>query len=37
LQPHRSETFKLSNDPFFVEKLRDIVGGSVRNSVCEAL
>ena len=26
LQPHRSETFKLSNDPFFVEKLRDIVG-----------
>ena len=26
LQPHRSETFKLSNDPFFVEKVRDIVG-----------
>ena len=26
LQPHRSETFKLSNDPFFIEKVRDIVG-----------
>lgn len=26
LQPHRSETFKLSKDPFFVEKVRDIVG-----------
>lgn len=26
LQPHRSETFKLSNDPQFVEKVRDIVG-----------
>jgi putative transposase len=26
LQPHRTEGFKLSNDPFFVEKLRDIVG-----------
>ena len=26
LQPHRSETFKLSSDPLFVEKLRDIVG-----------
>lgn len=26
LQPHRSETFKLSTDPLFVEKLRDIVG-----------
>jgi len=26
LQPHRSEGFKLSNDPFFVEKLRDVVG-----------
>jgi transposase len=26
LQPHRSETFKLSTDPQFVEKLRDIVG-----------
>jgi transposase len=26
LQPHRVESFKLSRDPFFVEKLRDIVG-----------
>ena len=26
LQPHRSETFKLSRDPLFIEKLRDIVG-----------
>ena len=26
MQPHRSETFKLSSDPFFVEKVRDIVG-----------
>ncbi len=26
LQPHRSETFKLSRDPLFIEKGRDIVG-----------
>ena len=26
LQPHRSETFKLSKDPLLVEKVRDIVG-----------
>ena len=26
LSPHRSETFTLSNDPLFVEKVRDIVG-----------
>jgi transposase len=26
LQPHRVETFKLSNDPLFVDKVRDIVG-----------
>ena len=26
LQPHRSKNFKLSTDPFFVEKVRDIVG-----------
>lgn len=26
LQPHRSRSFKLSNDPFFIEKVRDIVG-----------
>jgi len=25
LQPHRTEGFKLSNDPFFVDKLRDVV------------
>jgi putative transposase len=26
LEPHRQRHFKLSNDPFFVEKVRDIVG-----------
>ena len=26
LQPHRTETFKLSADPFFIEKVRDLVG-----------
>ena len=26
LQPHRVETFKLSKDPLFIEKVRDIVG-----------
>jgi transposase len=26
LQPHRQDTFKLSSDPLFVEKVRDIVG-----------
>ena len=26
IQPHRQRTFKLSTDPFFVEKVRDIVG-----------
>lgn len=26
LQPHRSESFQLSNDPWLVEKVRDIVG-----------
>ena len=26
VQPHRSRTFKLSTDPFFVEKVRDIAG-----------
>ena len=26
LQPHRVETFKLSADPLFIEKVRDIVG-----------
>ena len=28
LQPHRLETFKLSTDPLFVEKVRDVVGRS---------
>ena len=26
LQPHRARSFKISTDPFFVEKVRDIVG-----------
>ena len=26
LQPHRSQTFKLSNNSLFVDKVRDIVG-----------
>ncbi|ROO24184.1 integrase [Salinisphaera orenii MK-B5] len=26
LQPHRVETFKLSRDPLFIEKVRDVVG-----------
>ena len=26
LQPHRVENFKLSKDPQFVEKVRDVVG-----------
>lgn len=26
LKPHRVKTFKLSTDPFFIEKLRDVVG-----------
>jgi transposase len=26
LKPHRADTFKLSTDPYFVEKVRDIVG-----------
>ena len=26
VKPHKQEHFKLSNDPFFVEKVRDIVG-----------
>ena len=26
IQPHRAKSFKLSSDPFFVEKVRDIVG-----------
>ena len=26
VKPHRSKTFKLSSDPFFVEKVRDVIG-----------
>jgi putative transposase len=26
VQPHRSKTFKLSTDPLFVDKVKDIVG-----------
>jgi hypothetical protein len=26
LAPHRAETFKLSRDPLFIDKVRDIVG-----------
>ena len=26
LQPHRTEAFKLSSDPLFIEKVRDVVG-----------
>jgi transposase len=26
LQPHRTKTFKLSEDPLFIEKVRDVVG-----------
>lgn len=26
LQPHRQETFKLSTDPYFIEKVRDVAG-----------
>ena len=26
LQPHRLETFKISNDPYLIEKVRDVVG-----------
>lgn len=26
LAPHRAETFKLSKDPLFIDKVRDIVG-----------
>ena len=26
LKPHRAETFKLSTDPLFIDKVRDVVG-----------
>jgi putative transposase len=31
LQPHRQKQFKLSSDPFFVEKVRDIVGAVLKS------
>ena len=34
LQPHRSETFKLSSDPLFVDKVQDIVGLYLSPSNC---
>src|SRR5215510_15928930 len=34
LQPHRLETFKLSTDPLFVDKVRDIVGSPLRLAYC---
>ena len=33
LQPHRSETFKLSRDPLFIDKVRDIVGLTWRRPI----
>src|SRR5215467_11757674 len=32
LQPHRTETFKLSNDPLFIDKVSDIVGALPRSA-----
>ncbi len=29
LQPHRTESFQFSADPFFVEKVRDISSGCI--------
>jgi putative transposase len=26
VQPHRARSFKLSNDPFFIEKVSEVVG-----------
>ena len=34
LQPHRQKQFKLSSDPFFVEKVRDIVGLYLPSGKC---
>ena len=34
LQPHRVETFKLSTDPMFVEKVRDIAGLYLVGALC---
>ena len=33
LQPHRQETFKLSTNPLFVEKVRDITVNRLRRGV----
>ena len=30
LKPHRTESFKLSTDPYFIEKVRDVVGLYIR-------
>jgi hypothetical protein len=32
LQPHRVRQFKLSNDPRFIDKLRDVVGPPCRSA-----
>ena len=32
IQPHRIKSFKLSTDPYFVEKVRDIVGLELESS-----
>ncbi len=37
LQPHRSETFKLSNDPLLIDKVRDIVGLYLNPPACAAV
>ena len=37
LQPHRTETFKLSADPLFIEKVRDIIVGLYLNPPDRAL
>jgi transposase len=39
LQPHRQETWKLSKDPLFIDKVRDVVGLSLNppERVCRAL
>ena len=35
LQPHRCETFKLSSDPQFVDKVQDLIGDlSVAAAAC---
>jgi hypothetical protein len=33
LQPHRSQTFKLSSDPLFVDKVRDIIGLYLKSAI----